>query len=101
VCVKSRTQAFTNIVSKTVNPKVVTKRKMAKRARDDGSPLVDNNSTETTYAKPPIPGWELVAQGAEGRVWGLMVGGRPAVAKERFAKSYRHAQVNEGSQSLA
>jgi len=66
---------------------------MAKRARDDCSPSEANPSTGTTHATPPIPGWELVAQGAEGRVWGLVVGGRPAVAKERFAKSYRHAQV--------
>jgi len=49
--------------------------------------------SEAAYDAPPVSGWQLLAQGAEGRVWGLEMGGRPAVAKERFAKSYRHPRV--------
>jgi TP53 regulating kinase and related kinases len=39
---------------------------------------------------------ELLAQGAEARVYVLsqFVGGRPAIVKERFAKSYRLPELD-------
>ncbi len=39
-------------------------------------------------------GWELLSQGAEGKVWSLNVAGRPSVVKERSAKAYRHPSLD-------
>jgi TP53 regulating kinase-like protein len=39
-------------------------------------------------------GWELLSQGAEAKVWGLVLAGRPAVAKERAPKAYRHTELD-------
>ena len=44
------------------------------------------------------PSWELISQGAEARIWKIpdyLPKGRAAVAKERFAKSYRHPILDE------
>ena len=44
------------------------------------------------------PEWELLSQGAEARVWKIpafLPPSRPAVAKERFAKTYRHPVLDE------
>lgn len=38
--------------------------------------------------------WELISQGAEAKIWALTLGGKPAVAKERFQKSYRHPDLD-------
>jgi len=40
------------------------------------------------------PRGELLAQGAEARVFATMLGGRPAVVKERFVKAYRHPDID-------
>ena len=45
---------------------------------------------------PPAPaGWQLLSQGAEARVFALTLCGRPAIAKERFKKRYRHPTLDE------
>ncbi|KAA0178441.1 hypothetical protein FNF27_00290 [Cafeteria roenbergensis] len=49
----------------------------------------------TPDAAPPLPGFSLGAQGAEGRIWYGEYLGRPAVAKERFSKAYRHRKLDE------
>ena len=47
-------------------------------------------------ALAPVPaGWELLSQGAEGRVYRLELFSRPAVCKERFRKTYRLPQLDE------
>ena len=43
---------------------------------------------------PVQPGWELLSQGAEARVYGCTVFGLPAVAKHRFRKTYRHPEID-------
>ena len=43
---------------------------------------------------PVQPGWELLSQGAEARVYGCTVFGLPAVAKHRFKKTYRHPEID-------
>ena len=55
-----------------------------KRSREQCSPEGGDNEHE----------WDLLNQGAEGKVWGLTLAGRPAVAKERFKKSYRHPALD-------
>lgn len=37
---------------------------------------------------------ELIAQGAEARVYAATLNGRPAIVKERFAKAYRHPDID-------
>jgi len=51
----------------------------------------------TNAAEAEEEGLELLAQGAEARVYVLahFVGGRPAVVKERFAKSYRLPELDQ------
>jgi hypothetical protein len=39
-------------------------------------------------------GWELVRQGAEAKVFKGTFDGRPAIAKQRFSKGYRHPALN-------
>lgn len=39
--------------------------------------------------------WQLISQGAEARVFGLELFGMPAVAKHRFSKRYRVAELDE------
>jgi TP53 regulating kinase and related kinases len=46
----------------------------------------------------PKPEWELLSQGAEARVWKIpafLPPDRAAIAKERFAKTYRHPVLDE------
>jgi len=45
---------------------------------------------------PPLPGFTLFRQGAEARLYrGLLWGELPAVAKQRFPKTYRHPQLDQ------
>jgi TP53 regulating kinase-like protein len=61
------------------------------------------NSDETNKQpnnKPfsPDQDWELLSQGAEARIWKIPNyddKGNPAIAKERFAKKYRHPVLDE------
>ena len=46
-------------------------------------------------APPPLPGAQLLAQGAEGRLFAAEFLGRPVVVKERFRKDYRHPALDE------
>lgn len=43
----------------------------------------------------PFEGAELIAQGAEGRLWSTIFIDRPAIVKERFRKRYRHPVLDE------
>lgn len=57
------------------------------------------SSSKSFHLFNPKPEWELLSQGAEARIWKipafLPLPDRAAVAKERFAKTYRHAVLDE------
>ena len=42
-----------------------------------------------------IEGFELVKQGAEGRLFRGTYLGKPAIVKERFKKTYRHPDLDD------
>ncbi|GAB0197283.1 EKC/KEOPS complex subunit TP53RK [Grus japonensis] len=58
---------------------------------DAAGPVV----AEAETPPPPLPGLQLVQQGAEARVYRGLFLGRPAVAKLRIPKRYRHPALEE------
>lgn len=69
----------------------------------DGAAAAAGNSAEAGAAAPgpavseapPLPGLQLVQQGAEARVYRGRFLGRAAVVKLRFPKRYRHPALEE------
>lgn len=60
------------------------------------APAVDETgAADEAEAPPPLPGLQLVQQGAEARVYRGLFLGRAAVAKLRIPKRYRHPALEE------
>lgn len=59
---------------------------------------MSSSSNKSFHPFEPKPEWELLSQGAEARIWKIpsfLPPDKAAVAKERFAKRYRHPVLDE------
>mmetsp|Transcript_1407 Transcript_1407/g.1895 ORF Transcript_1407/g.1895 Transcript_1407/m.1895 type:complete len:255 (-) Transcript_1407:795-1559(-) len=74
--------------------------------QSSASALTSATASTSTSGPPPPPRyhnstWQLLSQGAEARVWivpnfvTIQSKSMSAICKERFAKSYRHPQLND------
>lgn len=55
---------------------------------------MDCTSLSVADYDPRLPGWRLLSQGAEARVFAIELFGMPAVAKHRFPKRYRVPELD-------